>query len=158
KEALARLVERSFDLVLMDVQMPEMGGFEATAVIRAREEQTGQRLPIIAMTAHAMKGDRERCLAAGMDGYISKPVRAAELRKAIASLDISEPDLAQGVGSVVSGDGRAGSTARQAMDPVEALERVGGDAQLLRDLAAVCLADSPRLLAELREAVAQGNT
>jgi two-component system sensor histidine kinase/response regulator len=78
-EALNAVQERDFDLVLMDVQMPEMGGFEATGRIREKERPGGPRLPIIAMTAHAMTGDRERCLAAGMDDYISKPVRAGAL-------------------------------------------------------------------------------
>jgi CheY-like chemotaxis protein len=78
-EALQLLERESFDLVLMDVQMPEMGGFEATAAIREKEKATGRHLPIVAMTAHAMKGDAERCLAAGMDAYISKPVVGADL-------------------------------------------------------------------------------
>jgi CheY-like chemotaxis protein len=68
-----------FDLVLMDVQMPEMDGFEATVRIRQAEQQKGGHLPVIAMTAHAMKGDRERCLAAGMDGYLAKPLQPREL-------------------------------------------------------------------------------
>jgi len=77
--ALAALDRATFDVVLMDVQMPEMDGFEATAAIRGRERETGNHLPIIAMTAHAMPGDRERCIAAGMDSYIAKPLKAAEL-------------------------------------------------------------------------------
>jgi len=79
REALALLTADSFDLVLMDVEMPEMDGLEATAVIRAKERQTDRHVPIVAMTAHAIKGDRERCLAAGMDDYVSKPIRTAEL-------------------------------------------------------------------------------
>ncbi len=85
KQALEALERETFDLVLMDVQMPEMDGLEATAAIRATETQTGRRLPIIAMTAHAMKGDRERCLDAGMDDYVSKPVQPAVLLRAIES-------------------------------------------------------------------------
>jgi len=84
KVALRLLKEQSFDLILMDVQMPEMDGFEATAVIREKEKRTGRHIPIIAMTAHAMTGDRERCLAAGMDGYISKPVIASALLELVS--------------------------------------------------------------------------
>jgi signal transduction histidine kinase/DNA-binding response OmpR family regulator len=91
REALAALEQQSFDLVLMDVQMPEMGGFEATAAIRDRERKEGGHQPILAMTAHAMKGDRERCLEAGMDGYVSKPLHAKELFEAIADLVSAEP-------------------------------------------------------------------
>jgi two-component system, sensor histidine kinase and response regulator len=86
KAAIAALESQSFDLVLMDVQMPEMDGFEATSAIRAREKFSGGRTPIIAVTAHAMSGDRDKCLAAGMDAYISKPIRSAELIDAIAAL------------------------------------------------------------------------
>ena len=86
REALAALDREAFDIVLMDVQMPEMDGFEATAAIRAKESHTGGHIPIIAMTAHAMTGDRERCLAAGMDGYVSKPINAKTLFEAIEAL------------------------------------------------------------------------
>lgn len=83
REALDRLATAAFDLVLMDVEMPVVDGFEATAVIRETEKTRGGHMRIIAMTAHALESDRERCLAAGMDGYVSKPIRADELLKAI---------------------------------------------------------------------------
>ena len=79
REALAALEKEVFDLVFMDVQMPEMDGLEATAAIRKHEELSGKHQAVIALTAHAMKGDLERCLAAGMDGYLSKPIRPQEL-------------------------------------------------------------------------------
>ena len=84
-EALAALEKESFDLVLMDVQMPDMDGFEATAMIRAKEKGTGLHQQVIALTAHAMKGDREKCLAQGMDGYLSKPIRPQELNEILES-------------------------------------------------------------------------
>jgi CheY-like chemotaxis protein len=83
REALAAVEKETFDMILMDVQMPEMDGLEATAAIRRREQGTGVHQPILAMTAHAMKGDEEQCLAAGMDGYITKPVRSEELFRMI---------------------------------------------------------------------------
>jgi two-component system sensor histidine kinase/response regulator len=93
REALAKLASESFDLVLMDVQMPEMDGFEATAAIRQSEKASGRRLPIVAMTAHAMTGYRERCLAAGMDGYITKPIQAQEMFEVIDNLASLESAL-----------------------------------------------------------------
>jgi CheY-like chemotaxis protein len=86
REALTALDREAFDLILMDVQMPIMDGLEATAAIRARERFTGSRLPIIGLTAHAMNGDRERCLNAGMDEYLAKPMHIRELRGAISRL------------------------------------------------------------------------
>jgi len=86
RQALAALEQQDFDLVLMDVQMPDLNGFEATAAIREKERLTGAHLPIIAVTAHAMEGDRERCLAAGMDGYVTKPIQVEELFAAIGNL------------------------------------------------------------------------
>lgn len=79
REAIARIGREPFDLILMDVQMPELDGLEATLAIREKEKTTGAHLPIVAMTAHAMQGDQERCLAAGMDGYVSKPINVKEL-------------------------------------------------------------------------------
>src|SRR6202035_4585177 len=84
--ALNACSTQSFDLILMDIQMPGMDGLEATATIRKQEISTGAHMPIIAMTAHALKGDRERCLEAGMDGYVSKPIRTIELFAAIESV------------------------------------------------------------------------
>jgi len=83
REALAALQHGGFDLVLMDVQMPDMDGFEATAAIREWERASGSRIRIVAMTAHAMTGDRERCLAAGMDGYLAKPIDQRALYAAV---------------------------------------------------------------------------
>jgi PAS domain S-box-containing protein len=93
REALGALGQEHFDLVLMDIQMPALSGLETTAIIRNQERATGAHIPIIALTAHAMKGDRERCLEAGMDAYVSKPIQAAELFKVIAQF---APNTANG--------------------------------------------------------------
>jgi PAS domain S-box-containing protein len=156
KEALAALQRQPFDVVLMDVQMPEMGGFEATAAIRQHERQhlsgagqpkAGRRLPIIAMTAHAMKGDREKCLEAGMDGYIAKPIQAAELYNALEAL---VPAAAESPAPTPAGGNGAG-------EPIpwsQALARVGGDRDLLRELVQVFLDEFPAWVEKLRQAVA----
>jgi PAS domain S-box-containing protein len=86
RAAVAALEKNTFDLILMDIQMPGMDGFEATSEIREKEKRTGGHIPIIAMTAHALKGDQERCVAAGMDGYVSKPIRTSELFFAVERL------------------------------------------------------------------------
>jgi CheY-like chemotaxis protein len=86
KEALSTLEREKFDLVLMDVQMPEMDGIQATRMIREKEKETGNHIPIVAMTAYAMDSDRVRCLEAGMDAYVSKPINVQELFKTVESL------------------------------------------------------------------------
>ncbi|HJX83510.1 MAG TPA: response regulator, partial [Candidatus Angelobacter sp.] len=91
-EALTTLAAQSFDLVLMDVQMPGMDGFETTATIRARESTLERHTPIIALTAHAIKGDRQRCLDAGMDGYVSKPINTRELLEEIGNLGLANTE------------------------------------------------------------------
>ena len=95
KEAVAALEAEAFDVVLMDVQMPEMDGLEATAAIRAREKASGERVPIVALTAHAMKGDREQCMAVGMDGYVSKPLQPGELFDTIERLAAGDEAVAE---------------------------------------------------------------
>jgi len=188
-EAAVRAVaEGDFDVVLMDVQMPRLGGLEATQTIRRDEEQTGRHIPIIAMTAHAMKGDREKCLKAGMDGYISKPIRAKALFQAIEQYagstdtaghrqadrqdDTEPPSVAAGdngapvnrggqtssggpkretsVLSEASEDGRA-----TAFHVETALASVGGDEQLLRELIEVFLDETPSLIEEIRDGLAE---
>ena len=89
REAIAILQREQVDLVLMDVQMPDMDGFQATAAIRDGEKSSGAHLPIVALTAHALKGDMERCLASGMDAYLSKPIRAQDLDRALAEALVS---------------------------------------------------------------------
>jgi two-component system, sensor histidine kinase and response regulator len=149
REALARLEEQTFDLVLMDVEMPEMGGFEATAAIRLREKERGGHVPILAMTAHAMKGDRERCLEAGMDAYVSKPIQARHLWQAIEEL-LPSGAPTETAAAAVEGSGGA-------YDRAAALAHLGGDADLLAELVELFLADCPRLLADVSAAVAAGN-
>jgi CheY-like chemotaxis protein len=91
REALAALAREAFDLVLMDVQMPDMDGLKATAAIRRREQESRIHMPIVAMTAHAMQGDVERCRAAGMDDYVSKPMKPEELYAAIDRVMATTP-------------------------------------------------------------------
>lgn len=133
-----------FDVVLMDVQMPEMDGLEATRRIREMEKETGRHVPIIAMTAHAMKGDREMCLEAGMDDYISKPLKAADMFEKIERL-------------VSGGGARPALQERPVIDVSSALERVDGDREALSELVAMFLEDAREQIARLKAALESGD-
>ena len=141
---------QSFDLILMDVQMPQMGGLEATAAIRAGELDTGNHIPIVAMTAHAMKGDEERFLQAGMDAYVSKPVQPQRLMNIIDELvfaDHPESDADDA-------DPANGRPSTPGFDLDVALARVDGDVEILREVAELFCEDAPSLLQQVRDAVA----
>ncbi|MCA9100292.1 MAG: response regulator, partial [Planctomycetales bacterium] len=165
KETLELFEREPFDVILMDVQMPEMDGLEATAAIRAKEAISGRHMPIIAMTAHAMQGDRERCLAAGMDDYLAKPIRAEGLFAAIeAAVGCHEDEEAENdeARSACGNEAAAcpaddSTTAGEMHDPVidwiEALDRVGDDEELLRDVVDAFLQESPALLDNVRQAI-----
>jgi PAS domain S-box-containing protein len=151
KAALAAWEREPFDVILMDVQMPEMDGFAVTAAIRAKENATNAHVPIVALTAHAMKGDRERCLAAGMDAYASKPIRAAELFEIIARLLPSEV-------AGVEGTSGAGAPPGAVFDLDTALATVGGDRELLPQMVQWFLARCPKTLEEIRDSVMRGDS
>jgi signal transduction histidine kinase/DNA-binding response OmpR family regulator len=146
QEALARLDQETFDVVLMDVQMPVMGGLDATAAIRQRERLTGQHIRIVAMTAHAMNSDRERCLAAGMDGYLSKPVDPPML------FAVVEQDADGGGGSV-----QTAVAERITFDEDSLLHRVSGDHELMTGVIRMFLEDLPVRLAAIKDAVTSRN-
>ena len=149
QEALDILELERVDLVLMDIQMPVMDGLEATHAIRLKEQSTGAHLPIIALTAHAMTGDRERCLAAGADEYVAKPIRLAELSAAMERVKapVSGWRSDQSVRSTVED---ASSASR--IDLAIALERVEGDRELLEEIARLFAEESVALLGEIRRA------
>jgi CheY-like chemotaxis protein len=150
KAALAAWEREPFDLILMDLQMPDMDGFAATQSIRAKERAKGDHIPIIALTAHAMKGDRERCLAAGMDAYVSKPIRAAELFEAIGRLLSAD---VEGAKERPGPEGRSGTV----LDLDTALGVVDGDWELLRRMAQSFLSQYPKLLGEVRDSILRGD-
>jgi signal transduction histidine kinase/DNA-binding response OmpR family regulator/HPt (histidine-containing phosphotransfer) domain-containing protein len=135
RDALDALERGAYDIVLMDVQMPVMGGFEATEAIRARERRTGGHVRIVAMTAHAMSGDRERCVAAGMDDYLSKPL---------------DPRL---LFALVEGDAPGVAVSASAFDRAATLERLDGSEALLSDVVGLFLDDCPKRLRAIKAAV-----
>ena len=175
REAVEALQTESVDLVLMDIQMPEMDGFEATSIIRAREKVTGKHVPIIAMTAHAMKGDRQRCLKAGMDDYVAKPIRAKELFETIGAVlgvyrgsredppepespapELPAPELPAPESPAPESPAPV-SPDESGVDWSEALRSVGGDRDLLGEIVKDVLKELPGLMAAVRQAVAKRN-
>jgi two-component system sensor histidine kinase/response regulator len=138
REALALAREDAFDVLLLDLHMPELDGFEVVRTIREREQSTGRRLPVIALTARSRKEDRERCLAAGMDDYLAKPVRAAELFTAVDRL--------------VAGS-RDSSGPTSLLSPEVVLGACGGDAEGLRELCQDFQAFAPARLGEVMDAL-----
>ncbi len=166
QQAVDALERTAFDVVLMDVQMPVMNGLEATAAIRARERERGGHVPIVALTAHAMRGDRERCLAAGMDSYLLKPIERDELFAAIESFsaaagtaDARRPSAAAPAGPAPRGP-RPPAAPGMVHAPTDdaavaaVLARLGGDATLARELAGIFLHDAPGMMKRIEDAVA----
>ena len=147
KKAVESCRQETFDLVFMDIQMPEMDGFEALASIRALERaEVGRKSAVIALTAHAMKGDQDRCLDAGFDGYLSKPIRSAELEKAILDLASARQEAER----VACGDG--------GFDRSFALEQVGGSERLLDELIELFLDRAPDQLKRVQAGIDQADS
>ena len=142
-EAIEAIENQTFDLVLMDVQMPKMDGLQATAAIRRRETASGGRLPIIALTAHAMQEDRERCLTAGMDDYAAKPINTSELEKMIKKWTLSPHIIEASLATESLSD-------QQTFDPAALLERLGGDTNLRDEILDLTEGELASLLEELR--------
>ncbi|MCA9087735.1 MAG: response regulator [Planctomycetaceae bacterium] len=153
QQAVDLVQQQEFDVILMDVQMPLLDGFQATAEIRAWEQDAGCRHPIVAMTAHAMQGDRERCLAAGMDDYVSKPIRPQSLLSALAR---AFPNHVAGTAVADTAESTDGAV----LAPVEelyswdaVLNATMGDEELARDIAGAFLEEAPQLLKSLAESL-----
>jgi two-component system, sensor histidine kinase and response regulator len=149
KEAVQLSAEIDFDLILMDIQMPEMDGHEATKHIRQRERITNKHVPIIAMTAHALTGDRERCLRCGMDDYLSKPVRPRQLLEKIAA--VTGKVL---LTTTVEEQHNSASTENPSIDWEHALENTGGDVDLLCELLDTYFQERPKLEQDIERAIA----
>jgi CheY-like chemotaxis protein/HPt (histidine-containing phosphotransfer) domain-containing protein len=149
KEALAALARETFALVFMDVQMAEMDGFATTAAIRQQEQATAAHLPIIAITAHAMPEDRERCLAAGMDAYLSKPLQVQQLFQVIESMVPASAHTPEGASDA--------EPASAVFDQQAALARVKGDREMFQEIVELFCAETPEMLAALRASIARGD-
>ena len=143
EEALALLATKTFDVVLMDLQMPVMSGIEATHAIRIREAASGEHIRIVAMTAHAMDGDRERCMQAGMDDYLTKPIDPPRLFAAVEQPSDSAAAAAAAVATATP----------PAFDESALLARLFGDAELMATVLTVFLEDCPARLAVIHNAV-----
>src|SRR6202044_854188 len=143
REALSAMDKHKFDLVLMDVQMPEMGGLEATRAIRENEKVTSQHVPIIAMTAHAMQGDRERCLEAGMDGYLSKPLDPKIFHQTVESMASRQSTRESETPAPINKD---------AVDAGVLLERSRGKKKWGQPLKKVFHGDSPGMFSKIKKA------
>jgi two-component system sensor histidine kinase/response regulator len=147
RKALEKLKQEPYDLILMDVQMPEMNGWEATQAIREKERLTGGHIPIVAMTAHAMKGDEERCLAAGMDAYLTKPIHTQELLSVLDGIGNHK------AGPTVPLDMPSNKSTTDAIDLDATLERLDGDRNLFRELTKVFTNDCPKIVERMRRAI-----
>lgn len=163
--ALDRLAAEQFDVVLMDVRMPDMDGLEATRIIRARERVHGGHVPVVALTANAMQGDRERCLEAGMDSYTTKPMQPAQLVAAISEA-LARRNAPAPIHTVLTASSKetgkgspvASEASSQKSEPVDwelALKTTFHDEHVLADLVSDFLDESPRLLGQIREAVSR---
>jgi two-component system sensor histidine kinase/response regulator len=151
-EAISLWETGKFDLVFMDVQMPQMDGLVATAVIRERESPTGKRTPIVAMTAHAMKGDRERCLKAGMDEYVPKPIQAHALFEVVSRVTSLIGKDSPIVAVDADRDLASAVNVTDVVDFKSTMERFGGDQELLKQAATVFLEIYPSLVSKVRTA------
>ena len=156
RKALDALERGKFDLVLTDVQMPEMDGFELVKKIRAKERETGDHMPVIAMTAMAIIGDKERCLEAGMDSYVSKPIEQGELFGAIRRFVFVNE--AKHTPSLVSGESKNTEDLRKVFDMTTAITRLDGDKELFRELADMFLKDCTKQMSDIKDAITQGNS
>jgi CheY-like chemotaxis protein len=157
-DALAAHNAADFDLILMDVQMPDMDGLEVTRAIRDRERQTGKHVPIVAMTAHALKGDREKCLESGMDEYVAKPVHSKDLFSTMATAMAAAADRqtsadVDGESSLNVADAPTDGPATDGVDWEEALRSMRGDHDLLREVVMATLHELPQRMADVDRAL-----